>query len=144
MLRSYKPNDKKNLPASSWTLHIYLSQSCHIQMHGSTKVWNVESTAHFLFCLLCMLEEDEKEALWGARHSREWYASPLATTQDRWKKSRSYFFQEYSVLDFYWWKKVELRASPAVLPKSDYLNVYLSSHLFFYYPYFTPNSNNTT
>jgi hypothetical protein len=24
----------------------------------------------------------------------------LATTQDRWKKSQSYFFQEYSVLDF--------------------------------------------
>ena len=28
-----------------------------------------------------------------------------------------------------------LRASPAVLPKSDYLNIYLGSQLIFYYSY---------
>jgi len=35
-------------------------------------------------------------------------------------------------------------SSPAVLPKSDYLNVYLGSHLFLYYLYFPSNSSSTT
>jgi hypothetical protein len=39
--------------------------------------------------------------------------------------------------------KQALRASPAVLPKSDYLNVCLGSHLFFYYSNFAPDSNST-
>jgi hypothetical protein len=39
---------------------------------------------------------------------------------------------------------IALRASPAVQPKTDYLNIWLGSHLFLYYLYFVSNSSNTT
>ena len=104
-------------------------------MHGSTKVWNVESTAHFLFCLPCMLEEDEMEALWGARHSREWYASCLGYNTRQMEEISILFFPRifcvrllmmkkggaknivlYFVI-FEWKLSVPIFSKPAIVPR---------------------------
>ena len=97
-----------------------------IYMCYSTPNFNLIFAKVYMSQFLCMLNfrRNTTNTLFLTRRNtqRDW--EPKASNSTQWK--------------------CMLRASSAMLPKSDYLLLCLGSHPFLYYPYFTLNSSITT